>query len=403
MHESLVAKYRFDAPSYACYPAPECFGTRVLPWELAGAFARRRHASRPLALSVHLAGVPPERLRAESQLQQALCAARAPLARLEVRGASAEALRDAGFAALLHHLRERFSFAGAHCVLEIDAAQLTAQAAAEAVALDLPRLRVACASDADERALARALDSAARAGPFEAALAYGRAPHTPDAVDELVGTALRARPARLLLYARHDGERQDRAAMLVRALERLAAAGYTYAGFDAFVAGRTGALPQRCDRLGIGLAALSMVDDCCAQNALVAADYARPMARGELPLARGHWLSADDCLRRDVIHALECGAALAFSALESKYGIVFARYFAAELRELERMQEDGLVELYEDALELTPAGRPLARLASALFDRYLPARRVAESGNARESFPAAGNAAASGPVKARSR
>jgi hypothetical protein len=262
-------------------------------------------------------------------------------------------------------------------------------------------MRVICASDADERALAQALDRAARSGPFEAALAYGRAAHTPDRVEALLGTALGAQPARLLLCARHEGERQDRAAMWLRALERLAAAAYVYAGFDVFVAAHPGALPQRCDRLGMGVAALSAVDECCAQNALGAEDYARRVARGELPLVRGHWLSPDDCLRRDVIHALECGAALAFSSLESKYGIVFARYFAPELRELERMQDDGLVELYEDALELTPAGRPLARLASALFDRYLAPRRVAESGNARESFPVAGNAA-SGPVNARS-
>jgi oxygen-independent coproporphyrinogen-3 oxidase len=53
--------------------------------------------------------------------------------------------------------------------------------------------------------------------------------------------------------------------------------------------------------------------------------------------------------------------------------IDFDRYFAAELRELERLERDGLVELDGDWIQVTPSGRLLVRAVCAVFDRYLKA------------------------------
>ena len=58
-------------------------------------------------------------------------------------------------------------------------------------------------------------------------------------------------------------------------------------------------------------------------------------------------------------------------AIERRHAIRFAHYFAAELRALAPLAQDGLVAVDEEAIVVSPRGRFLVRNVCMAFDRYL--------------------------------
>ena len=86
-------------------------------------------------------------------------------------------------------------------------------------------------------------------------------------------------------------------------------------------------------------------------------------------------LSTDDLLRRSVIQRLACDFRLTLKNFEAAYNIDFRRYFKAEMADLARLAEDGLVELVDDGVVVTPKGRVLVRAVCMVFDRYLREKR----------------------------
>jgi oxygen-independent coproporphyrinogen-3 oxidase len=94
-----------------------------------------------------------------------------------------------------------------------------------------------------------------------------------------------------------------------------------------------------------------------------------------MPTLRGIRLDADDLVRRAVIQALACHFQLAKESIELGHLVDFDRYFAHEMRELAKLEEDGLVELDREWIRVTPRGRLLVRSVCMVFDKYL---RVAE-------------------------
>ena len=59
------------------------------------------------------------------------------------------------------------------------------------------------------------------------------------------------------------------------------------------------------------------------------------------------------------------------AALERRYGIDFAAYFADALAKLQPLAEDGLVRIEADRITVTSRGRMLLRNIAMCFDRYL--------------------------------
>jgi oxygen-independent coproporphyrinogen-3 oxidase len=86
-------------------------------------------------------------------------------------------------------------------------------------------------------------------------------------------------------------------------------------------------------------------------------------------------LSADDLVRRAVIQALACHFRVSIESIELAHLVDFRRSFAAELEELKRLEDDGLVEVQPDWIVVTPKGRLLVRAVCMVFDRYLRTRR----------------------------
>jgi oxygen-independent coproporphyrinogen III oxidase len=182
--------------------------------------------------------------------------------------------------------------------------------------------------------------------------------------------------------------------LLTRTVEYLCSRGYEYIGMDHFAlpeddlvkALHDGTLHRNfqgysthaeLDLVGLGVSAIGKVGNSYAQSIKLRHDYYDAVDAGHIPVLRGVELNADDLLRREVIHSLMCGGVADMRRIEARHGIDFDAYFARELEALGKLQEDGLIEMDEDEIRVTPRGRFLLRSIAMPFDAYLAAR-VAE-------------------------
>jgi len=176
--------------------------------------------------------------------------------------------------------------------------------------------------------------------------------------------------------------------LMTSAIRRLEAAGYLYIGMDHFAKPRDElAIAQRQGRLtrdfqgysaggdgdlvGLGVSSIGKIGPTYVQNVRTLDEYYRHLDGAELPVMRGVELKADDIVRRAVIQALACHCVLSKESIEIAHLIEFDTYFATEMKELEGLAADGLVELDEDWIYVTPRGRLLVRAVCMVFDRYL--------------------------------
>ena len=172
------------------------------------------------------------------------------------------------------------------------------------------------------------------------------------------------------------------------AAEKLSRAGYVYIGMDHFalpddtlaVAQRQGRLHRNfqgysthaeCDLVGLGVSAIGAIGPTYSQNTRTLSDYYARLDRGELPIMRGVELTAEDLLRRSVIHTLMCHFELSKDAVEVSHLIDFDDKFASELEDLEELERSGLVRLEDRWIIVTPKGRALIRSICMVFDAYL--------------------------------
>lgn len=177
-------------------------------------------------------------------------------------------------------------------------------------------------------------------------------------------------------------------AMLGEAIAFMSRAGYVHIGMDHFarptdelaVAQRQGRLHRNfqgysthaeCDLVGLGASAIGMVGPTYYQNRRTLDAYYESLDRHELPIMRGFELSADDLVRRSVIQALMCHFEVCKDSIELAWFVDFDRYFATELGELADLAREGLLEIDEHWISVTPRGRLLIRSIAMVFDRYL--------------------------------
>jgi len=181
---------------------------------------------------------------------------------------------------------------------------------------------------------------------------------------------------------------EEKLEILKLSISRLTDAGYVFIGMDHFakpddelaVAQRNRTLYRNfqgysthanCDLIGMGITSIGMVGDTYSQNVKTLDDYYANLDRDELPIMRGIELDADDRLRRQVITSLICHFELVIEEVERDFGIEFKAYFADEIRDLEPMENDGLLTVTDDRIRVTPAGKLLIRNICMVFDRYL--------------------------------
>ena len=180
--------------------------------------------------------------------------------------------------------------------------------------------------------------------------------------------------------------------ILTLAIGRLTRAGFVYIGMDHFakpdddlsVAQRQCRLHRNfqgysthpdSDMLGFGVSAIGRIGPTYYQNLKGLDEYYDALDAGRLPAWRGIELTHEDLVRRAVIQALICNFRLSIESIEIAYLIDFRRHFADEMRDLQRLAEEGLVEIAPDWILVTPKGRLLVRSVCMVFDKYLRERQ----------------------------
>ena len=255
------------------------------------------------------------------------------------------------------------------------------------------------------------LVEAARRLGFESVnvdLIYGLPLQTPASFDRTLAQIKSLRPDRIALYAyahlpdRFKPQRRIHAqdlpvggakvAMLSRSLDALTEVGYIYIGMDHFalpddplaVAKRQGRLHRNFqgystqadgDLIALGMSSIGRVGSTYSQNAKTMEEYVDALDQGRFPVVRGVALSRDDLIRRSVIMALMCQGHVQFESINLAWLVDFKMLFAKELCQLEDLQAQGLVQLSETGIQVTPTGWFFVRGVAMVFDRYLQADR----------------------------
>ncbi len=348
-----------------------------------------------------------------------------PVSQLHLGGGTPTFLSDLELGRLMRMLGAAFPLqAGAEVSIEVDPRTASAERLATLRRLGFNRVSFgvqdfdAAVQQAVHRvqpmALVSGLMDQARALGFEsinADLIYGLPRQTPASFRRTVAQIAELRPSRIALYAYahlpqrfkpqrriHEAELPPpahRVDMLAAALQGFEAAGYVYIGMDHFalpddalaVAKRQGRLHRNfqgyttqpdCDLIGLGVSAIGRVGATYSQNAKTLAEYDDALAQGQFPVVRGLALTRDDLLRRAVIMALMCQGRVEFESIELAHLVRFRELFAPELARLQALQALGLVELSDDAIQVTPKGWYFVRGVAMVFDRHLQADQVRE-------------------------
>jgi oxygen-independent coproporphyrinogen-3 oxidase len=354
-----------------------------------------------------------ELLRREINLV-AVAADRPEVRHLHFGGGSPDILKPDDVRSLVDQLRQRFDFAAdLEFAVEIDpraAGRPTIEAwgAAGATRASVgvqdfdPRVQEAINRRQSVDCTARAIDElrAAGIGRINVDLIYGLPHQSVAGIQRTADQVIALAPDRIALFgyahmpdmkphqrliderALPDGA--ERWAQFEVAAERLQQAGYLWIGLDHFarpddplaIASANGRLRRNfqgyttdsCEALiGLGASAIGALPRGYGQNPVGIKGYADALRDGQLPIARGIALSADDRHRRAIIERLMCDRRVDLAALGS-----------ADMPELDRLADmaaDGLVEIDGPCIAITESGRPFMRTVCAVFDRYLVGER----------------------------
>lgn len=243
-------------------------------------------------------------------------------------------------------------------------------------------------------------------------LIYGLPLQTPETFERTVDAIIRLGVDRAAVYSfafvpwmrghqkkLHEEQLPDAATkvqLFAIARERFLSAGYESIGIDHFsrpddelaCAKRGGQLRRNFqgyavipgdDVLGIGISAIGDVRGAYVQNEKKLSTYGEAIMAGRLPVVRGVARTADDEVRRTVIHELMCNFRVDTDAISRRYGIDFDRYFAPDLALLAQHATEDLVRISSGRIEATPTGELFVRNLAMCFDRYQREKHAAEA------------------------
>lgn len=162
--------------------------------------------------------------------------------------------------------------------------------------------------------------------------------------------------------------------MFCKTIEILAKANYDFIGIDHFakstdelsVAAKNKTLWRNfqgyttkagTDLIGFGMTAISDVSGSYAQNAKRLSEYYSKIESNNFATVKGWKLSDDDIVRRKMIRELFCNG-------ETQTGNL--KFQISDLK------KDGLVNLNDNKLQVTPLGRLFVRNIATILDAYLP-------------------------------
>jgi len=252
----------------------------------------------------------------------------------------------------------------------------------------------------------REVTACARALGFDSVnydLIYGLPLQSGASVRATMDALARLRPDRVALYAYahvpwiKPGQRRyseldlpegdDKRALYEQGRERLIEEGYREIGLDHFAlesdslwqAQRAGALHRtfmgytssHCSpMIGLGVSSIGDAGDAFAQNEKDLQRYQERVARGVLPLQRGHLLNAEDqVLRRHILRLI--------TQLQTRWDepADYALHLQSLPERLAELRADALVQLDQRSCRVTEKGRAFLRNICMAFDARL-ARRL---------------------------
>lgn len=146
-------------------------------------------------------------------------------------------------------------------------------------------------------------------------------------------------------------------------LNRARTEGRLHRNFMGYTTQKTGML------LGLGVSSISDAGMAFAQNEKALHDYYAAIHAGALPVFRGYFLDEEDAAFRRYILDISCRGTTRFDPAH------LAVLGELSFPELERLQEDGLVEFDAQHLNVTETGRHFIRNICSAFDLHLLRQR----------------------------
>jgi oxygen-independent coproporphyrinogen-3 oxidase len=188
--------------------------------------------------------------------------------------------------------------------------------------------------------------------------------------------------------------RDQRLALFHAGVRTFVTAGYEFIGMDHFArpddeltrARAEGTLHRNfmgfhtragTDMVAMGITGIGDAQGVYIQNHAKLSRWERAVADGELPVHRGYRRTEDDEVRGAIIQELMCNGRVGRRHLAPDGGDWRERY-PAEAKDLVPMAADGVVEVDEDGVRLTPLGRLFVRNVCMVFDAHLRARKEQE-------------------------
>ena len=237
-------------------------------------------------------------------------------------------------------------------------------------------------------------------------LIYGLPFQTPETWGRTLQTVVATRPDRLAVfgYAHVPWKKphqqvleqyglptaEDRLLLAIQARRAFIDAGYLAIGLDHFalpddemaVAYRNGTVHrnfmgytvQNADSMvAFGASAIGDFPAAYVHNHMETDDYIALIERQGVAIVQGHRMSTEDRMRRRIIVRLMGNFRVTPAAIEREFGVDFATHFAAEMRELERFVEQGVLRRDDQGWQATLPGTFVIRNVAMVFDRYLEA------------------------------
>ena len=357
----------------------------------------------------------------EMQMQAKLLGERQVVEQLHFGGGTPTFLSDDEIRQVMAAIRENFKMVeDGEYSIEIDPRKVTDETIALLGAEGFNRISIGVQDfdDAVQRAVNRiqseeetlGIIKAARANGFKSVsidLIYGLPKQTLAGFGVTLDKVIAANPDRLSIYNYahmptlfkpqrriHEEDLpsgQLKLDILSMAVSKLTGAGYVYIGMDHFakpedelaVAQRQSRLHRNfqgysthsdCDLIALGVSAIGKIGPTYSQNYRDLESYYDALERDQLPIMRGMELNADDLVRRAIIQDLMCHFELVKQTLNIAYLIDFDRYFETEMEELRDYEREGLLEMSDEGIRVTPKGRMLIRNICMVFDKYLRTR-----------------------------
>jgi oxygen-independent coproporphyrinogen-3 oxidase len=142
--------------------------------------------------------------------------------------------------------------------------------------------------------------------------------------------------------------------------------------------------------IGLGPSALSSFGKYFGQNTYGLSDYNAAVDKGIFPTFRGYESSFDILIRSKIISELINYSFVNLKDIGNEFGVDFHNYFDRELESMDDLIDDGLMELTESSITVTPMGRYFVRHICMIFDIFLQKKSVHKPTSRRDSKLAIG-------------